>query len=62
MDYLFHLSYTAHGSGSLYVSVIILDMVYEEAKAWTKSGLGGPYTAQESPPRSDEPNPVWVPG
>lgn len=40
MDYLFHLSYTAHGSGSLHVSVIIMDRVYKEAKAWTKSGLG----------------------
>ena len=44
MDYLFHLSYAAHGSGSLHVSVI-MDMVYEEAEAWTKSRLGGPPTA-----------------
>lgn len=39
MDYLFHLSYTAHGSGSLHISVI-MDVVYEEAEAWTEPGLG----------------------
>lgn len=49
MDYLFHLFYAAHGSGSLQVSVIMV-MVYEEAEAWTKSGLwkGGTFP----PPRS----------
>lgn len=52
MNYLFPLSYTARGSGSLHVSVTT-DMVYEEAEAWTKSGLGEPPTAQESPPCSN---------
>lgn len=61
MDYLFHLSYTAHGSGSLHISVI-MDVVYEEAEAWTEPGLGGHPTSQESPPCSDGPNPACIPG
>lgn len=51
MNYLFHLSYAAHGSGSLQVSVIMV-MVNEEAEAWTKSGLEPGPGGSFPPPRS----------